>query len=231
MFPVRLFSVGLFLFAVIALRLRIASLVSSILSATGLFIRSFLSAYLRALFFSSSQEQSRFAPDAIRRFACVALVTMMMINPVMSSPQISHSVVDVASATIVNSWRGLYLWWHWSGRAAKFDRLFRKRSAGQNPSGWDGRGAPPRPAPQPKPQETQEQRNARVVRVEIAPRDVTVAAGEPALFTAVAYDANNSTVAGVQFDWEAEDEADGQSANSQTRANSLHLDRASTRSK
>jgi hypothetical protein len=103
------------LIVVIALRLRIASLVSSVLSTTGLFIRSFLSAYLRALCFRSIQEQSRFAPGAFRRFACVVLVTLIMINPAMASPQISHSVVDVASATITNSWRGLYLWWHWSG--------------------------------------------------------------------------------------------------------------------
>lgn len=71
--------------------------------------------------------------------------------------------------------------------------------------------------PKPKPQEAQEERNGRVARVEISPREVTVAAGQEVYFIAVAYDANNSPVGGVSFDWDKEDEDTGERAPAEQR--------------
>ncbi|MCI0525462.1 MAG: hypothetical protein L0Y75_09395, partial [Acidobacteria bacterium] len=140
-----------------------------------------------------------------RRILITGLIVLLVSNHAFAAPGMVMAGAELG-------WE-IHFWWHTSGWAAKFDRLFPKRSAGQTPSGWDGKGAPDQPVPRPKPQETQEQRNARVVRVEIAPRDVIVAADEPIIFTAVAYDADNSPVAGVQFDWESEDEDSGDRVN------------------
>ncbi|MCI0393184.1 MAG: RHS repeat-associated core domain-containing protein [Acidobacteria bacterium] len=141
----------------------------------------------------------------------------MSANVVIASPQISYSVADVVSVTAISSKQRLAFWWYTSGWAASSSRFLREnfpfvRSASQQ-RGWDGKGAPAQPVPKPQPQETQEQRNANVVRVDISPRDATVGAFEQIIFTAVAYDSNNSPVGGVQFDWDGEDEASGEKVN------------------
>src|SRR5262245_4380353 len=140
-----------------------------------------------------------------RRILIAGLIVSLVSNHTLAAPGFVMAGTEFSQKA--------HLWWHRSGWAVKFDRLFPKRSGSQNPKGWDGKGAPDQPVPSPKPQETQEQRNARVVRVEIAPRDVTVAADEQVIFTAVAYDVKNSPVAGVQFDWEGEDEDSGERVN------------------
>src|SRR5215510_13103637 len=211
--PSSLSTTGM-LILVIALRLRSGSLVSSILSATGLLIRSLLSAYFRALFFRPFQEQSRFAPGAFRRFACVVVVTVMMINSVVASPQISHSVVDFASVATVNSWQSLSFRWHASGWAEKSSRFAREHFhlGGTAPQrGWDGKGAPERPVPEPEPQETQEQRNARIVRVDLFPKEAKIRTNEPLILNAIAYDKDDNPISGVNFDWSAYDEDRGKS--------------------
>jgi RHS repeat-associated protein len=58
----------------------------------------------------------------------------------------------------------------------------------------------------PKPQEKQEDRDARVSRIQIYPGDVTIQEGERVNFTAVAYDNDDSAVGGVSFTWSAKDQ-------------------------
>jgi hypothetical protein len=58
----------------------------------------------------------------------------------------------------------------------------------------------------PKQNEPQSARDARVSRIQIFPGDVTVEEGQQVNFTAVAYDAQNSPVGGVKFDWTTQDE-------------------------
>ncbi len=135
-----------------------------------------------------------------------------MINPVVASPQISHSVVASASVTAVNSWHKLYFWWHSSGWAEKSSRFAREHFhiGGTAPQqGWDGKGAPERPVPKPEPQETQEQRNARIVRVELFPKEAKIRTDEPLLLNAVAFDKDDNPVGGVNFNWSAFDEDRG----------------------
>jgi RHS repeat-associated protein len=61
-------------------------------------------------------------------------------------------------------------------------------------------------SPANKPQEKQEERDARVKRVQIYPGDVSVGLYERVAFAAVAYDADGNPVGGVSFSWSAQDE-------------------------
>ncbi|MCI0660595.1 MAG: hypothetical protein L0220_05925, partial [Acidobacteria bacterium] len=119
----------------------------------------------------------------------------MSVQGIIASPQVSNSVADVISANAINSWQKTHFWWHASGWAA-----------------WSARflHSPRRAMQGPEPQETQEERNARVVRVDISPREATIAAGDEIYFIAVAYDIDNNPVGGVAFDWDKEDEASGE---------------------
>lgn len=54
-------------------------------------------------------------------------------------------------------------------------------------------------------QETQEDRDARVVRLQIFPGDVTVRVGESIAFAAIAYDAQDLPVGGVRLSWSGHD--------------------------
>ncbi|HKY27415.1 MAG TPA: DUF4214 domain-containing protein [Pyrinomonadaceae bacterium] len=58
-------------------------------------------------------------------------------------------------------------------------------------------------------QEKQSERDERVTRIVVLPRDVTVQEGQQVNFTAVAYDQQNNQVAGVNFKWSARDESRG----------------------
>lgn len=57
-----------------------------------------------------------------------------------------------------------------------------------------------------KDQEKQEERDARVSRIEILPGNLTLQEGQQVSFTAVAYDLQGSQVGGVKFKWSARDE-------------------------
>ncbi|HEU4769379.1 MAG TPA: hypothetical protein VFS77_18570, partial [Pyrinomonadaceae bacterium] len=52
-------------------------------------------------------------------------------------------------------------------------------------------------------QETQDQRNVKISRIEIFPGDVTVELGEQVRFAAVGYDAEGNPVGGARFKWRA----------------------------
>ncbi|HEX5083979.1 MAG TPA: hypothetical protein VFY40_18175, partial [Blastocatellia bacterium] len=138
----------------------------------------------------------------------------MSVQGVLAAPPVSHAAVEVVSATAAGSAQKAHLWWHSSGWAARSERFMRENfpnlSVNAQRRNWDGKGAPRRSAPKPKPQETQEERNGRVARVDISPREATIAAGEEIHFIAVAYDSNNSPIGGVSFDWDNEDEESGE---------------------
>jgi YD repeat-containing protein len=151
--------------------------------------------------------RARYAHSGFRRFACLLMVTVMFAQFVFAPPEASHAAVKAVSATAVNSAQDARHWWHASGWAASSERFLRRI--------WDGKGAKRRAASKPKPQETQEERNGRVARVEISPREATIAAGQEIHFIAVAYDSNNSPVGGVSFDWDKEDEATGERASAE----------------
>src|SRR5262245_15676528 len=158
--------------------------------------------------------RTRIAHSAFHRFVCLTMIVVMTTQGVLASPQVTHLAVEFASANAINSWQKTRLWWHASGRAARLERFMREYfpnfGAPAQRSGWDGIGAPRQAIPEPVPQETQEERDARVVRVEILPREATISAGEDIHFIALAYDVNNSPVGGVSFDWDKEDEESGE---------------------
>ncbi|HEU0179989.1 MAG TPA: hypothetical protein VFV58_37620, partial [Blastocatellia bacterium] len=165
--------------------------------------------------------RTRFAYTGFHRFACVAMIVVMSVQGVLASPQVSHVAAEVVLVTAVNSAHDARLWWHSSGWAARSERFLRENfpnfGATVQQRNWDGKGAPRRVAPKPKPQETQEERNARVARVDISPREATIAAGQEIHFIAVAYNANNSPVGGVSFDWDNENEDTGERAPAEER--------------
>jgi RHS repeat-associated protein len=142
------------------------------------------------------------------------MVAVMVVQFALFPPEVSHAAVKAVSATANNSAQNAHLWWHASGWAAWSERFLRenfpKFGASVQQRNWDGKGAPRRAMPKPEPQETQEERNSRVARVEISPREATIAAGLEIYFIAVAYDANNSPIGGVSFDWDKENEDTGE---------------------
>src|SRR5262249_46568176 len=139
----------------------------------------------------------------------------------MTSPQVSRAAVESVSATAVNSAQDARLWWHSSGWAARSERFLRenflKFGVTAQQRNWDGKGAPLQAMPKTEPQETQETRNGRVARLDISPREATIAAGQEIYLIAVAYDANNSLVSGVSFDWEKENEDTGEKVSAEER--------------
>ena len=146
--------------------------------------------------------RARFAYSGFRRFACLLMVALMVVQFVLAPPEVSQAAVRAISAKAAGSAQDARHWWHASGWAAWSERFLQRIR--------DGNGAQRRVAPKPKPQETQEERNSRVARVEISPREATIAAGQNIYFIAVAYDANNSPIGGVSFDWDRENEDTGE---------------------
>ena len=130
--------------------------------------------------------RARFAYSGFRRFACLLMVAVMFAQFVLAPPEVSHAAVKAISATAAGSAQDARHWWHASGWAAWSERFLQRIRYGN--------GAQRRAAPKPEPQETQESRNRRVARVEISPREATIAAGQEVYFIAVAYDADNSPV-------------------------------------
>ena len=157
---------------------------------------------LRASSHRPRPARARFAYSGFRRFACLLMAAVMVVQFVLAPPDVSHAAVKAVSATAANSAQDAHHWWHASGWGAWSDRFLQQIRY--------GKGAQRRVTPKPEPQETQEARNGRVARVEISPREATIAAGQEIHFIAVAFDANNSPVGGVSFDWDRLDEDTGE---------------------
>jgi hypothetical protein len=195
----------------LSLRVRVLSLNCSLFIALTL---ARLARWRRTSRLRPHPARARFAYSGFRRFACLLMGAVMFVQFALFPPEVSHAAVKAVSATAVNSAQDAHLWWHSSGWAAWSERFLRENfpnfGANTQQRNWDGKGAPRRAMPKPEPQETQEERNGRVARVEISPREATIAAGQEIYFIAVAYDANNSPVGGVSFDWDKEDEDTGE---------------------
>jgi YD repeat-containing protein len=119
----------------------------------------------------------------------VALVSTLLFNTAFAAPQTAEN-----AAAMVKGWKQeLRYWLYASGWESRL-------------LAWQGRLTDKPGKTEPKPQETQEERNAKVVRVEISPGDVTAQAGEPVVFSAAAYDPHGAPVSGVKFTWSGNDE-------------------------
>jgi hypothetical protein len=141
--------------------------------------RSWQTSFLRALLFRREPERGRFAGSAFHRFVCAVMVMVISAQAVIASPQISHFLAEAISITSINSWQRVDHWWASSGWGESSARFVREnfpflRASTPQKKGWDGMGAPDQPMPQARPQETQEERHARVVRVEVIPDEVSV---------------------------------------------------------
>ena len=116
-----------------------------------------------------------FGRQVISMILAITLVT----NPLLAAPEgfipIGHQVSYGAS-----------FWWHNSGWAAKTAKWF-TQSKPTDTKGWAGKGAPPNTPPEPKEQEKQSDRDYKVQKIEISPRDVTIATGEKIILSATAY--------------------------------------------
>lgn len=55
-------------------------------------------------------------------------------------------------------------------------------------------------------QEKQSDRDAKISRIEISPRDVIIHTGEKVIFAALAYDKDGKLIPGVKFTWDGSDE-------------------------
>lgn len=110
------------------------------------------------------------------RAISIALIISVLTT---STPAASQTTLALATEASVN----FALWFEASGLAKMLQ----------------GRGTPVRV------QEKQSERDARVVRLQIFPGDVTINLNEQVTFAAVAYDENDGPVGGVKIKWSARD--------------------------
>lgn len=116
----------------------------------------------------------------LRRALCVALILSLLAT---STPAAPRTIVSVAQ-----EWRvSLGFWLRANGLPRKLYGAF---------SGQDPRSTA---------QERQEDRDARVSRIQIYPGDVTISLADRVVFAAVAYDHNGAPIGGVKFKWSAQD--------------------------
>ena len=134
-----------------------------------------------------------------RRAISLMLCVVLLANPILAMPQ--------GVLTLSNEFRySLAFYWYNSGLAAKFNAWSQKPAAVQDTRGWDGKGAPPNTPPEPSVQEKQANRDVKVSRIEISPRDVTIHTGEKVVFAAIALDREGNLIPGVKFSWDGSDE-------------------------
>ena len=106
----------------------------------------------------------------------------------------THAAPSTIAEVSVREYRSLQFWL----RSSEGVRELRNLLTGQ------GRA--------PQRQETQEERNARVSRLQIFPGDVTIQQGQEVFFAAVGFDAEDNSVSGLKFNWSARDENRNQKA-------------------
>src|SRR5262245_57946448 len=176
-------------------------------------MRACLAQWRRAYSLLLRPARSRYACFGFRRFACLAMVVVLVVQ-VPASPQVSQATAKVISAAAVNSWQDGRFWWHSSGWAARAERLLNEFLPGIGVTtqgrGWDGKGAPRPSRPAPPKVETQQDREKRIARIRIFPGDVEIKTGEQVVFNAVAFDHDDNPVGGVDVKWEALDEVKNQ---------------------
>jgi hypothetical protein len=145
--------------------------------------------------------RTHFAHSIFHRFACLTMIVVMSVQGIIASPQVTHSVVEFASANAINSWQSGRFWWHSSGWAARAERLRNEYlpniGATAQQRGWDGKGAPRNSRPALQAVETQQDREQRIARIRIFPGDVEIKTGEQVVFNAVAFDKDDNPVSGL----------------------------------
>jgi RHS repeat-associated protein len=117
----------------------------------------------------------------LSRALCICLIMTMLST---STPVAAQTIVGVASEWSI----GLLFRLESSGVAARLRAL---ATGSRIPSSQS--------------QESQIERNAQVARVQVYPGDATIRTGETIIFAAVAYDAQDAPVGGVQFTWSGRD--------------------------
>src|SRR5215468_2254991 len=98
----------------LTLRARVLNLVCS-LFVTLTFAR--LAQWRRASRPHPRPARSRFAYSGFRRFACLMMVAVMVVQFALFPSEVSQAAVKEVSATAINSAQNAHLWWHASGWA------------------------------------------------------------------------------------------------------------------
>ncbi len=135
----------------------------------------------------------------VRRLISLILTITLVTNPLLAAPQGFSMLGHELSY-------GTSFWWHNSGWAAKLARWMPQQTKPNDTKGWDGKGAPVNTPPDPKEQEKQSDRDYKVQKIEISPRDVTIQTGEKVIFNAIAYDKSGNMIPGVKLRWEGSNE-------------------------
>src|SRR5215470_8032178 len=122
------------------------SLIGSLLIALGnlrnsfLLIRVLFARWRRVFRRRPHPARARYACSVFRRFACVGMAVVMVLQ-VPASPEVSRAVVQTLSPKMGNSWESGRFWWRSSGWAARFERLRNEDlpniGAQAQPHGWD----------------------------------------------------------------------------------------------
>ena len=130
--------------------------------------------------------------SSLKRAVSIVLILVLISNQLLAAPQMPQMLVGAAATT----WQDARFWLYANGWMTALAAIQGKIS--DKPT-----------KPNPKQQETQEERNARVFRIQIFPDNAIVPTGEPITFSAIAYDQNNNPIGGVQFKWSGNDEGRG----------------------
>ncbi len=126
------------------------------------------------------------ARQSLRRAICLLLIIALLSTSTPAAP--------VVLTELAGQWQSeLGFRFYTSGWSATMSNLFTLQG---------GRRAV-------QPQEKQEDRDARVRRIEIQPGDVTAHVEERLVFSAIAYEQDGTPVGGVHFTWSAQDEGRG----------------------
>lgn len=137
-----------------------------------------------------------------RQLMSLFLTITLVANPLLAAPQGLMAVGNEVRY-------GLSFWWVNSGWAKVVARLVPQNTKPVDTKGWDGKGAPPNTPNDPTPEEKQSERDVKVSKIEISPRDVTINTGEKIVFAAVAYDPKGNMIPGVKFTWDGSNEGKG----------------------
>ncbi len=131
----------------------------------------------------------------LRQVVSLWLIVIMLANPLLVAPQ---GMMALGNETT----HAISFWWVNSGWAKVMAKFLPQQTKPTDTKGWDGKGAPPNTPTDPAPEERQADRDAKVSKIEITPRDVTIGTGEKVIFAAVAYDPKGNMVPGVKFNWD-----------------------------
>ncbi len=145
---------------------------------------------MNAQTFLSVVARKLFSTFQIRRFVTKCLIVVLLSTQTFATPQLA-----VVYAEMVTGWkqeaRLFYYAQGWGSLLMAF---------------WQGKLSDKPTKPSEKTQEKQSDRDAQVVKLQIAPGgDLTIATGERITFNALALSSEGGAVSGVKFNWAVED--------------------------